>query len=73
MTSIGKLVFACGCVLAALGAVLWMLGRAGLKGLPGDIRVDTGSLRLYFPIVTCIVLSAVLTLGMWIWNAIGRK
>lgn len=73
MTSMGKLLFVCGCVLAIAGAALWMLGRAGFKGLPGDVRVDAGNLRVYFPIVTCIVLSAILTLVLWIWNAMGRK
>jgi hypothetical protein len=32
--------------------------------LPGDIRIERGSSTFYFPIVTCIVVSVVLTLIM---------
>lgn len=48
-----------GLALAAVGALLW-LGR-GFR-LPGDIFVERGNFRFGFPIVTCIVLSIVLTI-----------
>jgi len=39
--------------------------KLGLGRLPGDIRIETESGGFYFPIVTCIVLSAVLSLVLW--------
>jgi hypothetical protein len=56
----GRLLIAAGLVLVVLGAlVAWgvPLGR-----LPGDIVVRRGGSTFYFPIVTCIVVSLVLTL-----------
>jgi len=32
--------------------------------LPGDIRIERENFRFYFPLLTCLLLSAVLTLGM---------
>ncbi len=66
MTSAGKTILVIALVLAAAGAVVWGLGRLGFKGLPGDISFQASSTKVYFPIVTCLVLSAVLTLVLWI-------
>ena len=41
-----------------------------LGRLPGDIRVEGKSGGFYFPVVTCLLLSAVLTLVMWLF---GRR
>jgi hypothetical protein len=68
MENIGKVLFWLGLALVALGCVVWLLGRAGFRGLPGDIRYETGHVRVYFPIVTSVVLSVILTLGLWLWQ-----
>ena len=73
MTSTGKLLVVVGLLVAAAGAVVWTLGRAGFRGMPGDIRYESGNVRFYFPIVTCIVLSVVLTAAMWLWQWMGRR
>ena len=50
-----------------LAGILWpWLARLGLGRLPGDIRVETESGGFYFPIVTCIVISVVLSLILWV-------
>jgi hypothetical protein len=50
-----------------LAGILWpWLARLGLGRLPGDIRVESESGGFYFPIVTCIVISVVLSLILWI-------
>lgn len=36
--------------------------------LPGDIRVEGKNGAFYFPIVTCLILSAVLSLAMWLFG-----
>lgn len=59
MPDLGKTLVIVGLALAALGAWLW-LGR-GFR-LPGDIFVQRGNFSFAFPVVTCIVLSIVLTI-----------
>lgn len=56
-------------VLFLLAGVLWpWLARLGLGRLPGDILVERDHTSFYFPIVTCIVISVVLSLVLWIIN-----
>jgi len=59
-------------VLIAIGAVLLLVGlawpwlsRLGLGRLPGDIRIETDHGVFFFPIVTCLVISVVLSLVIW--------
>lgn len=73
MTDAGKLLVVIGAILVVLGVAVWGLGRLGLRGLPGDVRYESDGVRVYFPIVTCIVLSVVLTLGVWLWQWLGRR
>ncbi len=62
MQEIGKLVVVLGLVLVLLGLALWSgIGAGWLGRLPGDIRIERGHSRFYFPIVTCIILSIVLS------------
>ena len=71
MTGLGKYLFFGGLILAALGALLWGVGRLGipLGKLPGDLDWQGEQTRVYFPIVTCIVLSLLLTVLV---NFLGR-
>ena len=58
-------------ILIAVGAVLFLVVamalalRLGLGHLPGDIRIETENGFFYFPIVTCVIISAVLSLVIW--------
>jgi hypothetical protein len=66
---LGKLIFILGIVLTFVGAVLWKTGGlGGLGRLPGDIFIQRGSSTFSFPIVTCLVISAVLTLVLWLFR-----
>lgn len=60
-----------GIILAIAGAVLMLFGRTNLPigRLPGDIVYRGKNTTVYFPIVTSILLSVILTLVLW---AIGR-
>jgi len=63
MNEFGKQIFVIGCVIAIIGLVFWLLGGKRPGGLlPGDIFIDKGNFKFYFPIVTCIVLSIILTI-----------
>ena len=74
LREIGKLLLVAGVVLIGVGALLvfgvrlpFRLGR-----LPGDIAYQGRHGSFYFPIVTCIVVSAVLTLAFWVVNFLRR-
>jgi len=60
---IGKLLIIVGGFIVLVGLVLFFGLRVPFLGqLPGDISVDRGNVHFYFPIVTCLLLSLVLTL-----------
>jgi len=49
-----------------LAGIAWpWVARLGLGRLPGDIRIETESGGIYFPIVTCLIISIVLSLLLW--------
>jgi ABC-type methionine transport system permease subunit len=73
MTGAGKMLVVVGLLVAVVGAVVWALGRAGCRGLPGDVRYESGNVRFYFPVVSCVVLSVILTALMWLWQWLGRR
>ena len=69
MHDFGKLLFVAGLVMAVVGLVLWKTGGlGGLGRLPGDISVGRPGVSFYFPITTCIVVSVILTLLMWLFR-----
>jgi hypothetical protein len=48
---------------------LWpWLRELGLGRLPGDIAIERGNVHIYFPIVTCIIVSVVLSIILWLTN-----
>jgi hypothetical protein len=55
-----------GLAILAVGIAWPFLVRIGIGRLPGDILIRRGGFTLYVPIVTCILVSAVLTLLLWI-------
>jgi DUF2905 family protein len=63
MPEIGKMLVVFGAVILLLGLVLWSgFGASWLGKLPGDIRIERGHSSFYFPIVTCIIVSILLSL-----------
>jgi hypothetical protein len=63
MPDIGRMLVFVGAFILLLGLVLWSGFGAGWIGrLPGDIRIERGHSGFYFPIVTCIIVSIVLSL-----------
>ena len=63
MQEIGKLLAIFGGLILLLGLALWSGFGAGWLGrLPGDIRIEREHSAFYFPIVTCIIMSIVVSL-----------
>jgi DUF2905 family protein len=57
-----------GLVLIAAGLAWPWISKLGLGRLPGDIRIESESGGFYFPIVTCLVISVVLSLLLWFFR-----
>lgn len=65
--ALGKLLMLCGLGLLLLGALLTFGDKFGWLGrLPGDIRIERGNFSFYFPLGSCLLLSAVLSLLLWL-------
>lgn len=67
--SLGKTLLLIGGLIALTGLLLLFLGRFGLGHLPGDIVIKRERFTFYFPVVTMLLLSAVLTL---LFNLMNR-
>jgi hypothetical protein len=62
VNELGKYLVVIGAVVVVLGILLWSgFGRGWLGRLPGDMQYSKGNFSFYFPIVTCLLLSILLT------------
>ncbi len=69
MAPIGKILILTGLVLAGLGALFLVGEKFGWIGrLPGDIVIRRGNATFYFPLATCLVVSAILSLLFWLFR-----
>jgi Protein of unknown function (DUF2905) len=68
--SLGRMLIVLGLIIAALGVIVSLGERLPVRfpRLPGDIVVRGKHTVFYFPIVTSILLSIVLTLILWLFN-----
>ena len=73
MSELGKVLVIVGLSLALVGLLLWSgLGKGWFGRLPGDLSYSKGNFKFYFPIATCLLLSLLLTLVLWLFR-IFRK
>ena len=74
MGDLGKLLVFVGAGIVFLGLLLMLLGRANvpLGRLPGDIVYRGKNTTVYFPLVTSILLSVLLTLVLWVVGRLKR-
>jgi hypothetical protein len=69
MTELGKVLVIVGVVLAVVGLILWSgFAPKWFGRLPGDIRIGREHSAFYFPIVTCILISIVLSILLSIFR-----
>ncbi len=57
-----------GVILVVLGFAWPLISKLGLGHLPGDIRIERKDFIFYFPIVTCIIVSVVISIILWIFR-----
>lgn len=55
-----------GLIIVAIGLLWPWLSKLGFGRLPGDIALRGGSTTFYFPVVTCLLISAALSLLLWL-------
>ncbi len=76
MNDLAKVLMAAGGALFLVGLLVWgsshVPGLRGLDRLPGDLAWEQGGVRVYAPIATMLVLSAVLTLVLWLAQSFRR-
>jgi uncharacterized membrane protein len=60
--SVGPALIILGLAIVAIGILVWSGGLSWFGRLPGDIRIERETVRIYIPIVSMIVISLVLTL-----------
>jgi len=66
---VGKFLVVAGLAIVVIGLVLWSgIGRSWLGKLPGDINYSSKNVSFHFPIVTCLLISIVLTVLSWIFR-----
>jgi hypothetical protein len=66
----GRLLINAGILLVVVGLVIVLGERLGIRlgRLPGDVRIEGRRGGFYFPIVTCLLISVVLSLIAWLFN-----
>jgi hypothetical protein len=73
MRELGKFVVVIGVIATLIGLLMWSgVAPKWLGRLPGDIRIEREHSAFYFPIVTCIILSIVLSLLFSLFSIFRR-
>jgi hypothetical protein len=62
----GKWLVVAGALIIMVGVLVMLLGRVGLFRLPGDLSFGGRNWRVYFPLASCLLLSLLLTLILWL-------
>jgi hypothetical protein len=66
LSGLGRILMTVGAALFVIGLIVALAGRLGLGRLPGDIVVERGRFTFYFPIVTSILISLILSGIVWL-------
>jgi uncharacterized protein HemY len=75
MSELGKILVGFGLVVVLLGMILLVVGTLSgkvpwLGRLPGDIYIDRGNWKLYFPLTTSLLISVIVSLLLYFF---GRR
>ena len=69
---IGKWLITVGIFIAVVGVLVMLLGRVGLFKLPGDLEFGSKNWRIYIPLASCVLISIILTVILWLINYFRR-
>jgi hypothetical protein len=66
---IAKMMIISGIILVVMGVFFYFFGKSISFGrLPGDILIKKENFMLYLPITTCLMISLILSLLLYLWN-----
>lgn len=69
MQPIGRLLLITGLLLVAIGLLMSLgIGTKWIGKLPGDIRIEKGNVRFFFPITSCLLGSLLLSAILWLFR-----
>jgi hypothetical protein len=67
MNELGKVLVVAGLLIAGVGVLIWSgFGRGWMGRLPGDINYSRPNFSFHFPLMTCLLISLVLSLLLWL-------
>jgi hypothetical protein len=67
-TAMARVLIVLGLVILAAGLLWPYLSQLGLGRLPGDIVIERENMTLYFPLATCLLVSLLLSVVLWVAN-----
>jgi DUF2905 family protein len=73
MEPLAKILLLTGAVLFMVGGLLFVLARLHFRGLPGDFVFHGRRTTVYLPLATCVIISILGTVLMWLWQWITRR
>ncbi len=69
ISPLGRTLIIAGLVLMAAGLLVSFGGKIPFLGrLPGDIRIETERFRFYFPLASCLLISLLISLLLWLFR-----
>lgn len=57
-----------GLVIVVAGLLWPYLGQIGVGRMPGDLVIERRNVTIYFPLMTCLLLSVLFSLALWVVN-----
>ena len=72
VSELGKLLILLGIAISIVGLVMTFLPTARLGRLPGDIIISFKNGRIFIPLTTCVLLSLILSLVLWLVSHFRR-
>ena len=71
--NVGPLIVLAGIIVVAVGILIWAGGLSWFGRLPGDIRIERGNLRIYIPVISMLLVSAVATIVLSLLQYLFRR
>ena len=65
---VSRILVAAGVLLIVIGLLWPVVARLGLGRLPGDIVIEREGVRIYIPLVSGLILSAILSAAFWFFR-----
>jgi len=73
LVSLGKILIVVAMILLLIGVAFYLIGRLGVTKVPGDIIFKKGGVIIFIPVVTAILISALITLLLNLYLFVAKK